>query len=260
MGPVLADLEQLARHAGEILRAGYHQSNAVDRKGEINLVTEMDRRSEAYLLEAIGKRFPEHRVIAEETGGLEGADACVWYIDPLDGTTNYAHKLPIFSVSIAYEEAGELTFGVVYDPMSDEMFSAERGKGACVNGEPIRVGSAVELSSSLLVTGFPYDRFINPDNNLEYFNRFTLRVQGIRRLGSAALDLCFVACGRVDGFWEIRLEPWDLAAGTLIAREAGALVTKLDGTLDILSAPYNVVAANPDLHGEMLGVLHQANS
>jgi myo-inositol-1(or 4)-monophosphatase len=199
-------------------------------------------------------------VVAEETGGLEGSDVCTWYIDPLDGTTNFAHKLPIFSVSIAYAKAGELTYGVVYDPMSDEMFTAERGQGAWVNGEPISVGNAVELSNSLLVTGFPYDRFVNPDNNLEYFNRFALQVQGIRRLGSAALDLCFVACGRVDGFWEIRLEPWDLAAGTLIAREAGALVTKLDGTNDILSAPYNVVAANQELHGKMLGVLHQTDS
>jgi myo-inositol-1(or 4)-monophosphatase len=257
MRPALSDLESLARGAGEILRAGYQQINLVDHKGEIDLVTEVDRQSEAYLLESIAEKFPSHRVVAEETGGLEGSDHQVWYIDPLDGTTNFAHKLPIFSVSIAFADAGELSLGVVYDPMRDELFSAERGKGAWMNGDSIGVGGTTELSRSLLVTGFPYDRFENPDNNLAYFNRFALRVQGIRRLGSAALDLCYVACGRMDGFWEIRLEPWDLAAGTLIAREANAEVTKLDGTPDILTPPYNVVAANPILHDLMLGVLKE---
>lgn len=256
MKPVLSDLEKLARGAGEILRVGFHQANLVDHKGEIDLVTEIDKRSEAFILEAIANQFPEHRVVAEETGGLEGSDNCVWYVDPLDGTTNYAHKLPIFSVAIAYAEAGEMILGVVYDPMHDECFTAEKSNGAWLNGDPIGVGGVVDLSQSLLVTGFPYDRFVNPDNNLEYFNRFTLQVQGIRRLGSAALDLCYVACGRVDGFWEIRLEPWDLAAGTLIAREAGAQVTKLDGSPDILSAPCNVVAANRELHRKMFEVLN----
>jgi myo-inositol-1(or 4)-monophosphatase len=255
MKPKLSDLEALAHGAGEILRAGYHQQNPVDHKGTIDLVTEVDRQSEAYLLEAIAEKFPENRVVAEETGGLEGSDDFIWYIDPLDGTTNFAHKLPIFSVSIAFADAEGLSLGVVYDPMRDEIFTAERGKGAQMNGDLIMVGTAAELSKSLLVTGFPYDRFENPDNNLEYFNRFALQVQGIRRLGSAALDLCFVACGRVDGFWEVRLEPWDLAAGTLIAREAGAQVTKLDGEPDMLTPPYNVLAANPTLHALMLGVL-----
>lgn len=255
MKPTLTDLEALARGAGKILRAGYQKQNPIDHKGTIDLVTEVDRQSEAYLLEAIAEKFPEHRVVAEETGGLEGSDDCIWYIDPLDGTTNFAHKLPIFSVSIAFADAEGLRLGVVYDPMRDEMFAAERGKGAQMNGEAIKAGTAVELSKSLLVTGFPYDRFENPDNNLEYFNRFTLRVQGIRRLGSAALDLCNVACGRVDGFWEVRLESWDLAAGTLIAREAGAKATKLNGDPDMLTSPYNVAAANPTLHEKMLGVL-----
>jgi myo-inositol-1(or 4)-monophosphatase len=255
MKPKLSELETLARGAGEILRAGYHQQNPIDHKGTIDLVTEVDRQSEAFLLETIAAKFPAHRVVAEETGGLEGSGDSVWYIDPLDGTTNFAHKLPIFSVSIAFADGEGLSLGVVYDPMRDEMFTAERGKGAWMNGDAIRVGAAVELSSSLVVTGFPYDRFENPDNNLEYFNRFALQVQGIRRLGSAALDLCYVACGRVDGFWEVRLESWDLAAGTLIAREAGAMVTKLDGEPDMLTSPYNVVAANPNLHTLMLGVL-----
>jgi myo-inositol-1(or 4)-monophosphatase len=257
MRPALSDLEKLARQAGGILREGFHQTNVVNHKGEIDLITEIDMRSETFLLEEIASKYPEHRVVAEESGGVEGADTCVWFIDPLDGTTNFAHKLPIFSVSIAFEEDGELALGVVYDPMHDECFSAERGKGAWLNGESIAVGSTVELSKSLLVTGFPYDRFVNPDNNLDHFNHFALQVQGIRRLGSAALDLCFVACGRVDGFWEIRLQPWDLAAGTLIARESGARVTKLDGSPNTYnSAPFNVVAANPKLHEKMMGVLN----
>ncbi len=255
MKPKLSDLEALARGAGEILRAGYGDQNHVDHKGEIDLVTEVDRQSEAYLLAAIGEKFPTHSVISEETGVVEGSSEQVWYLDPLDGTTNFTHQLPIFSVSIAYREAGEVVLGVVYDPMRDEMFSAEWGKGAWLNGEPVRVGEVAELSSSLVVTGFPYDRFENPDNNLAYFNKFTLLVQGIRRLGSAALDLCYVACGRVDGYWEVRLEPWDLAAGTLIARQAGALVTKMDGRSEMLIPPYSVLAANPVLYELMLAVI-----
>ena len=255
MKPDLSDLESLAREAGEIIRAGFHQHNQIELKGEIDLVTETDKQSESFLLGAIADKFPTHRVISEETGGREGSDEHVWYLDPLDGTTNFAHGLPIFSVSIAYGKVGTPTLGVVYNPISDEMFSAEKGKGTWLNGSPIKASSTTKLSQSLLVTGFPYDRFKNPDNNLSHFNKFTLQVQGIRRLGSAALDLCNVACGRVDGYWEVRLEPWDLAAGTLIAREAGAIVSKTDGNPDMLTAPYSVTAANPDLYNEMLKVL-----
>jgi myo-inositol-1(or 4)-monophosphatase len=257
MKPLLNDLESLAREAGKILRAGYPQHNHVELKGEIDLVTEIDRQSESFLLGAIGDKFPTHRVISEETGGREGSDEHVWYIDPLDGTTNFAHGLPIFSVSIAYGETGAPTLGVVYNPISDEMFSGEKGEGAWLNGSPIKASSTAKLSHSLLVTGFPYDRFENPDNNLSHFNNFALQVQGIRRLGSAALDLCYVACGRVDGYWEVRLEPWDLAAGTLIAREAGAVVSKIDGNPDMLAAPYSVMAANPGLYKEMLKVIEE---
>jgi myo-inositol-1(or 4)-monophosphatase len=255
MKPNLRDLEHLARGAGEILRAGYSQQNSVDLKGEIDLITEVDQRAEEFLLREISEKFPGHAVVAEETGGLEGNSNQCWYIDPIDGTTNFAHKLPIFGVSIAYVEDGEPQLGIVYNPMTDEAFVGERGKGARLNGEPIQVGQTTELVRSLVVTGFPYDRFKNPDNNLNHFNRFALRVQGIRRLGCAALDLCYVACGRVDGFWEIRLEPWDIAAGTLIAREAGAVVTKIDGRQEMLTPPINVLAANPALHQLMLGVL-----
>jgi myo-inositol-1(or 4)-monophosphatase len=256
MTPTLEDLKDLARGAGDILRAGFNHSNHIQHKGEIDLVTEVDRQSEAYLLEHISSQFPTHRIIAEETGQKDGDPDHTWYIDPLDGTTNYAHRLPIFSVSIAYAHQGQMTLGVVYDPICDELFSAQHGKGATLNGNAIHPTTQGELSRSLLVTGFPYDRFTSPNNNLNHMNRFTLRAQGIRRLGSAALDLCSVACGRVDGYWEIKLEIWDLAAGWLIAREAGAVVTKIDGSPDLSSRPYSVVAANPDLHPAMLEVLH----
>ena len=255
MKPTLQDLKDLALGAGEILRAGFKQTNHIENKGEIDLVTETDRKSEAYLLEQITSRFPEHQIIAEESGQTAGNPDCNWYIDPLDGTTNFAHGLPIFSVSIAYAQEGELLLGVVYDPVRGELFSAQRGRGAYLGDRPIHTGSQTELSRSLLVTGFPYDRFTNPDNNLDHFNKFALRARGVRRLGSAALDLCFVAANRVDGFWEIRLESWDMAAGMLISREAGASVTTIDGTPDILTPPHSIVAANRVLHEKMLRVL-----
>lgn len=255
MIPNLEDLITLARGAGEILRAGFTQSNHIQHKGEIDLVTEMDQRSEAYLLEAINRRFPTHQIIAEESGQKDGDPQHTWYIDPLDGTTNYAHGLPIFSVSIAYAHQGQVTLGVVYDPIRDELFAAGAGKGATLNATPIHPSRQAELSRSLLVTGFPYNRFTSPHNNLDHMRRFTLRAQGIRRLGSAALDLCYVACGRVDGYWEIKLEIWDLAAGLLIAREAGAVVCKTDANPDMLTPPFSVVAANPSLHPAILQVL-----
>lgn len=253
--PDLAFLMRLANEAGEQLAAAFTQPNSIDLKGEVNLVTEADRRSETLLLGAISSAFPEHQVVSEETGGISGSDQQVWYVDPLDGTTNFAHGLPIFSVSIAYEEKGELTLGVVYNPVQGEMYAAEKGKGAWLNGDPIRVGERTRLRESLLITGFPYDRNENPDNNLKYFEKFLMKGRGVRRLGSAALDLCYIAAGRADGYWEIRLEAWDVAAGSLIAREAGAAVTKRDGGPDIIGEPISVVAANPALHARMLAVL-----
>jgi myo-inositol-1(or 4)-monophosphatase len=254
--PTLSDLESMARGAGEILRVGYGQSHEIDFKGAINPVTEIDKRSEEYLLAAIGKQFPGQRVIAEETGGLPGDGQQVWYVDPLDGTVNYTHHIPIFSVSLAYEHEGELELGVVYDPIRDECFSAQRGRGAWLNGKTIKVTSTEKLADSLFVTGFPYDTWENPHNNLDQFGRFMLRSQGVRRLGSAALDLCYVAAGRFDGYWEIRLQPYDVAAGGLIVQEAGGLVTKIDNGVDFIAAPQSIVAANPVLHARMLEVLN----
>ena len=255
MEPTLSDLCAMARGAGEILRAGFNHSNRVALKGAIDLITEVDEQSEEYLLAEIRQRFPEHNIVAEESGGVDHYSEYTWYIDPVDGTTNFAHGLPIFSVSIGVAFRGEIQLGVVYNPISDELFSAEREVGAWLNDQPVHAGDRAKLEHALVVTGLPYDRFTNPDNNLENIKRFALQVRGIRRLGSAALDLCFVAAGRVDGYWEIRLEPWDLAAGMLIAEEAGALVTKRNGDRNLLDKPCSVVAANPGLHPLMLAVL-----
>ena len=255
MKPCLADLEALGRGAGEILRVGLGRQHQVDYKGVIDLVTEMDHQAEAFLLEGIHQRFPSHRIITEESGELHGSQGHTWYIDPLDGTVNYAHGLPIYTISIAYASAGEIQLGVVYDPSRDECFSAEKGKGARLNGHAIQVSGTPDLNQSLLVTGFPYDIRTNPENNLDNYANFCLRTQAVRRLGSAAMDLCYIACGRFDGYWEIRLKSWDVAAGGLIAAEAGAVVTNRFGGHDYLSPPQSIVAANAFIHPQMLEVL-----
>ncbi len=253
--PTLQDVQRLARQAGAILRQGYHHQHTIEYKGEIDLVTEIDRLSEDFLLAEIRRLFPGHKALAEESAGLHGDDDHLWIIDPLDGTVNYAHGVPIFSVSLAYVQAGEVLLGVVYDPMRDECFSARRHGGAYCNRQPIRVSAATDLNHSLLVTGFPYDIRTTAHNNLDNYARFALRSQGVRRLGSAALDLCYVAAGRFDGYWELQLKPWDLAAGALIAAEAGALVTRTNGQTDLLTPPCSVLAATPGIHQQMLDLL-----
>lgn len=250
--PTLTELITLSRQAGEILRSNFGHNLHVDHKGVIDPVSEADRQSEAFLLNAIHLRFPTDRIVAEESGELSGSADRVWYIDPLDGTVNYIHGVPIYSVSIAYAEAGELRLGVVYDPMLNECFSAEYGAGARLNGQPILPSVTSDLDHALLVTGFAYDIRTNPDNNLDHYAHFALHSQGVRRLGSAALDLCYVACGRFDGFWELRLKSWDMAAGALIAREAGAVVSNLAGGPNFMTAPQSVLTANPTLHPLML--------
>lgn len=257
MPPTLSDLERLARAAGKLLRLGYEDEHQVGYKGTIDLVTEIDHLSEAYLLGEIQQLFPGHQIVSEEIGMVAGDDANQWYIDPLDGTVNYAHGVPFFSVSIAYAHAGVVTLGAVYDPMRDELFSAEFGGGAWLNGKPIHVSKTQDLQKSLLVTGFPYDTWSSPRNNLEYFGRFARSTQGVRRLGSAALDLCYVAAGRLDGYWELTLHTWDVAAGGLIASEAGANVTSLDGKADYLTPPCSLLAAPPPLHAKMLVILNE---
>lgn len=255
MTPSLYELESMARQAGQILRAGYGKHIKVSQKWIVDLVTEIDHQSESYLLNEIQRHYPEHRIMAEESGEQYGKDCCLWYIDPLDGTVNYAHGIPVFSVSIAYQQDNLVQLGVVYDPMRDEMFSAERGEKARLNGEGISVSTTTQLDQSLLATGFAYDIRTHPQTNLDHFAEFAVRCQGIRRLGSAALDLCYVASGRFEGFWELRLSAWDVAAGGLIAEAAGARVTGIHGDPDYLAPPQSILAANPTLHEMMLEVL-----
>ncbi len=256
MPPTLEQIAEWARAAGSILRSGLNSDFQVDHKGEIDLVTEMDHRSEDYLIGQVRAHFPEHTIVSEEAGQLSGDSRTCWYIDPLDGTSNYAHRVPIFAVSIAYAEDGEMRLGVIYDPMQNELFSAERGRGAWLNGRPIHVSAQAELDQALLVTGFPYDVRQTTFNNIELFGRMTLRSQRVLRLGAAAVDLGYVAAGRCDGFWEIRRKPWDLAAGALIVEEAGGQVTALDGGANYLTPPYGIVATNRALHKKLVNALH----
>ena len=256
MQPTLSDIERLARESGAILRAGYSKEHQVNYKGVIDLVTEVDHQSEAFLLGEVQGRFPDHHIFAEETGIIQGNDEHIWYIDPLDGTVNYAHHIPIFCVSIAYASHGNLQLGAVYDPMRDEMFLAERGHGATLNGKALQVSTVTELQKSLLVTGFPYDAWDTPQDNFANFMRLGKRTQGVRRLGSAALDLSYVAAGRFEGFWEMSLKPWDVAAGGLICQEAGATITNVDGKPDFISPPQSVVASTPGIHSQILKELH----
>jgi len=253
--PTLTDLEQMARQAGRILSDGYEKNFQVDYKGEIDLVTEIDRQSEDYILGEISRKFPGHSIMAEESGDTNGSTEHLWIVDPLDGTVNYAHGVPLFSVAIAYAHRGELTLGAVYDPMRDEMFLAEKGRGAWLNGRPLKVKQVADLGRSLLVTGFPYDVRTTANNNLQNYAKFALNSQGVRRLGSAALDLCYVGAGRFDGYWELSLKAWDLSAGALVAMEAGAKVTDVRGEVNFFKPPLSVIAANPALHAKILAEL-----
>ncbi len=256
--PTLTDLEVLARQAGALLRVGFGQRHRVHRKSDyIDLVTEVDTATEAFLVGQIRQRFPGHHLVAEETGVHPGTrHGARWYIDPLDGTVNYAHGMPYFSVSLAYADAHGVRYAAVYDPWRDECFCGARGEGAWLNGRRLQVQNRTRLRDSLLITGFPYDRWHNPDNNVAHFTNFLLRTNGVLRLGSAALDLAYVAAGRAAGFWELRLKPWDVAAGALLVREAGGVVTDPHGKpLDLHATAISVVAANPALHAAMLQVL-----
>jgi myo-inositol-1(or 4)-monophosphatase len=241
--------------AGTILRERISGSREISYKGAINLVTEMDRLSERMAVETILEAFPDHGILAEEEAQIENSSGFLWIIDPLDGTTNYAHGYPSFSVSIGLERSGDVIVGVVYDPMRDELFSAARGQGAFLNGNPISVSKNDVLIKSLLATGFPYDRAVSKENNLNYFNALIMASQEIRRSGSASLDLCAVAAGRLDGYWELKLHPWDVAAGSLIVREAGGMVSDFSGT-HFSIRDKELVASNGKIHGIMLDTLN----
>jgi myo-inositol-1(or 4)-monophosphatase len=245
---------ELARRAGGLLLNGYGRATQVRHKGAIDLVTEYDLKSEQILVEGIRSAYPADAILSEEGGGQEG-EGVRWLVDPLDGTTNFAHGLPIFSVSIACVRAEELLLGVIYDPTREELFHTLAGEGAFLNEAPIRVSAATTLDESLLVTGFPYDIRTNRDNNLSYFNALAVRARAVRRLGSAALDLAYVAAGRFDGYWELRLNPWDWAAGVLLVREAGGRVTTFGEDEKVLDGDATLVATNGKIHHELLAVL-----
>ena len=248
---------ELARRAGGLLLDGYGRATQVRHKGSIDLVTEYDLRSEQLLVEGIRSAYPADAILSEEGGGQEG-EGVRWLVDPLDGTTNFAHGLPIFSVSIACVGAEGLLLGVIYDPTREELFHSLAGEGAFLNEAPIRVSAATTLDESLLVTGFPYDIRTNRDNNLSYFNALAVRARAVRRLGSAALDLAYVAAGRFDGYWELRLNPWDWAAGVLLVREAGGRVTTFGEDEKVLDGDATLVATNGKIHHELLAVLNSS--
>ena len=235
-----------ARRAGEVLRAGFGAEHAITYKGEVDLVTEVDEEAERVIREELLGTFPTYGMLAEEGGRLAGEENSRWIVDPLDGTTNYAHGLPIFCVSIALERAGEVVLGVVHDPMGEETFVAERGRGATLNDQPIKVSDTDELIRALIATGFPYDRSEMPEA-LELFGRLVATTRGVRRLGSTALDLCYVASGRLDGYYERGIWPWDLAAGGVMVEEAGGRLTNYRGDkLDLDGR--EIVASNGRLH------------
>ncbi len=258
MSADLPFVESLARQAGAVLRDGYGRAGAIDFKGAVDLVTEFDHQSEALIVAGLRRAFPEHAIRAEEGSGHQAEGDYEWLVDPLDGTTNFAHAVPIFAVSIALAERGRLILGVVYDPMRDELFAAEAGRGARLNGRPLHVSSTSDLGRGLLATGFPYDVRTNPHDNFAEFERFYRRSQAVRRLGAAALDCCYVAAGRFDGYWEFHLKPWDVAAGALIVREAGGRVTDADGGDDFLGRA-SIIASNGHLHPAMLRVLRDGD-
>ncbi len=248
---LLENTKDLAYAAGRILRKKFYNDLTIEYKGEIDLVTNADKAAEKLLVTAITKTFPEHAILAEEGGKFGKQDAdFLWVIDPLDGTTNYAHGFPYFSVSIALLENTTPIIGVVYNPISDEMFAAELGRGAWLNDQSIRVSEVARLKQSLLCTGFPYDMH-QPNNNIERYAKLVKQTQGVLRVGSAALDLCQVACGRLDGFWECLLNPWDIAAGALIVQEAGGTVTGITNyVFDLYKG--EILASNGLVHAEML--------
>ena len=251
---------EAANAAGEIIREEWEQPRTIEYKGAIDLVTSVDRDVERKIIGVLRRDFPDHAVLAEEAAELDGrASEYRWIVDPLDGTTNFAHGYPHIGISIALEQQGEVILGLVYDPLRRECFRAVKGRGATLNGRLICASKIDDLDKSLLATGFPYDRREKADDYLVYFKAFLTRCQGIRRAGSAALDLCYVASGRLDGFWELKLKPWDVAAGALIVTEAGGGLSDFSGKpLSIYGS--ETLASNGLVHKQMIGVIHNLTS
>ncbi|MDR2861819.1 MAG: inositol monophosphatase [Syntrophobacterales bacterium] len=257
--PYLESVIDIARKAGQLLREKFDQPHDIEYKGRINLVTEADHASEALIMAEIQSRYPHHDILTEESAAItRGSDFC-WVIDPLDGTTNYAHGYPVFCVSVALAKKGEVCFGAVYNPMLDEMFYGERGNGAFLNGKQIHVSATADMLKSLLATGFPYDIRDSRENNMNYFYAMATEVQAVRRAGAAALDMAYVAAGRFDGFWELKLMPWDTAAAWLLIEEAEGVVTDLYGKPFHLQSPH-ALASNGHIHEGMINILSQARA
>ncbi len=254
---MINDVIMIAKSAGQIIREGFGKNFSVEYKtNKSNLVTEIDKKSEAHITDFIEKHYPSHGIIAEEGSAKRGTSEYAWVIDPLDGTTNFAHGLPIFSVSIGVIKETETICGVVYDVMNDVIYSAEKGCGAFCNMKKIEVSKNEDLEQSLLVTGFPYDIKKNPSHAIERFNAFLTESRAVRRLGSAAIDFCYVAKGVFDGFWEVHLNPWDICAGKLIVEEAGGIVTDFYGKeIDIFSK--QILASNKLVHSRMMDILNR---
>lgn len=250
---------EAARAAGDLIASEWGRDRTIDYKGAIDLVTSVDRESERIIVDMLRRQFPSHAILAEEQTQISGSGEYRWLIDPLDGTTNFVHGYPQISVSIALEWRGQVILGLVYDPLRKECFRAAKNCGATLNGEPIRVSTVRELDKALLATGFPYDRREQARYYLTFFEAFLTRCQGIRRAGSAALDLCYVAAGRVDGYWELKLKPWDIAAGILIVAEAGGAASAFSGEKFSLSG-HETLASNGLIHEEMVRVLNAAGS
>jgi myo-inositol-1(or 4)-monophosphatase len=257
----LATAIDAALAAGRVHRSFFRQNPDVQKKGPIDLVTAADLAAERQFRELIARRFPSHEVLGEEGPAGDAARAtgrCRWIIDPLDGTTNFAHGLAIFCVSIALEVDGRVEIGVVFDPMADELYTAERGLGARLNGQPLAVSRESTLEDSLLCTGFPYSVRDDPGHQVDVFRAFLGRARAVRRLGSAALDLCYVAAGRFEAFWELNLHPWDMAAAALIVTEAGGRVSRYDASpLDLFGG--QLVASNGHVHNEILDVIRSVH-
>lgn len=252
MDSYLETAVDIAREAGALILRYLERRIGFELKGEFDLVTEADRASERLIVERLKRHFPSHGIVAEEGGGQDGSSEFRWYVDPLDGTTNFAHGFPVFNTTLGLERNGELIAGVVYDPTRDEMFKAERGSGAWLNNRRIRVSKAAKVEDSLVATGFP-SRKRHQNVNVHFYYQLAMISHGVRRAGAAAIDLAYVACGRLEAFWEFGLNPWDMAAGILLVQEAGGRVSDMAGGAHTLRSPH-LLADNGLIHEETIGL------
>lgn len=254
---MINDLIEISKQAGKLIKEGFGKNLEINYKtNEINLVTQIDKASEKLIIDFIKNKFPSHSILAEEGGGVKNDSEYLWVVDPLDGTTNFTHGLPIFAVSIGVQKNNKTIAGVVFDVMRNVIYSAELGSGAFANSNKLKVTDTEKLNHSLLVSGFPYNIAENPDHAFERFVALTKKSRGVRRLGSAAIDFCYLASGVFDGFWEVNLHPWDICAGKLIVEEAGGLVTDFEGKqIDIYSK--KILCTNNKIHNQIMSVMNE---